>query len=97
MKIVNYATYAGCEERVAALRPAHREYVTQLLAASRLVACGPFTDGSGGLFIYETDSLAAAEELVAADPYHVGGAFASYRLTAWDIIKANPGLIPVAR
>jgi uncharacterized protein len=73
MKIVNYATYTGSQDKVAALRPAHREYVTQLLAEGRLVAGGPFTDGSGALFIYETESLAAAEAIVAADPYQVGG------------------------
>jgi uncharacterized protein YciI len=92
MKIVNYATYAGARE-IAALRPAHREYMTQLLAQGRLVAAGPFTDGTGGLFIYEAESLAAAEEIVAADPYYVGGAFASCQLSPWDIVKSNPALI----
>lgn len=53
---------------------------------------GLFTDGSGALFIYEAASLAAAEELVADDPYRVGGAFASYTLSPWEIIKANPAL-----
>ena len=51
MKVVNYATYTSVWEKVAALRPAHREYMTRLLADGRLVACGPFSDGSGALFI----------------------------------------------
>jgi uncharacterized protein YciI len=97
MKIINYAKYIGSAEKVSKLRPAHREYMTQLLAEGRLVAGGPFTDGSGALFIYEAASLAAAEEIVAADPYCVGGAFASYTLSPWDIIKANPQLIPAAQ
>ena len=53
MKVVNYAAYASAPWRVAALRPAHREYLAWLHADGRLVACGPFTDGSGGLFIYD--------------------------------------------
>ena len=53
-----------------AAAPAHREYLTRLLADGRLAACGPFADGSGALFIYEAASLAAAEEILAADPYH---------------------------
>ena len=97
MKIVNYAQYIDSAEKIANLRPAHREYMTQLLAEGRLVAGGPFTDGSGALFIYEAASLAAAEEIVAADPYRVGGAFASYTLSPWQIIKANPTLIPAAQ
>ena len=76
MKVVNYAAYISVPGRVAALRPAHREYMARLHADGRLVACGPFTDGSGALYIYETGSLAEAEEILAADPYHVGGVFA---------------------
>jgi hypothetical protein len=97
MKIVNYARYIDSAEKIAALRPAHRRYMTRLLDEGRLVAGGPFADGSGALFIYEAASLAAAEEIVAADPYRVGGAFASYTLSPWDIIKANPLLIPAAQ
>jgi uncharacterized protein len=97
MKIVNYAAYISSQDKVAALRPAHREYMAQLLAEGKLVAGGPFTDGSGALFIYETESLATAEAIVEADPYQVGGAFASYQLSAWEIVKANPDLIPAER
>jgi len=97
MKVVNYVTYTSVQDRVAALRPAHREYMTRLQADGRLVACGPFSDGSGGLFIYETSSLAAAEDIVAADPYHISDVFARCRLSSWEIIKANPGLIPAMR
>lgn len=97
MKVVNYVAYTAVPGRVAALRPAHREYMTQLHADGRLVACGPFTDGSGALYIYETGSLAAADEILAADPYHVGGVFADCKLSTWEIIKANPVLIPATR
>jgi hypothetical protein len=97
MKIVNHAKYIDSADKLASLRPAHRQYVTQLLADGRLVVGGLFTDGSGALFIYEAASLAAAEELVADDPYRVGGAFASYTLSPWDIIKANPALLSAAQ
>jgi hypothetical protein len=50
MKIVNYAKYTGSAEKTARLRPAHREYMTQLLTEGRLVAGGPFTDGSGIMY-----------------------------------------------
>jgi uncharacterized protein len=97
MKVVNYAAYTSVPWRVAALRPAHREYLATLHADGRLVACGPFTDGSGALYIYETGSLAEAEEILAADPYHIGGVFAGCRLSPWEIIKANPVLLPAMR
>ena len=97
MKVVNYASYTSFPDKVAALRPAHREYMTRLNADGRLVACGPFTDGSGALYIYETGSLAEAEEILADDPYHIGGVFAGCRLSTWEIIKANPVLLPATR
>lgn len=97
MKVVNYAAYTSFQDKVAALRPAHREYMARLHADGRLVACGPFTDGSGGLFIYETGSLATAEQILADDPYQVGGVFEATRLCPWEIIKANPVLIPPMR
>jgi hypothetical protein len=31
------------------------------------------------------------------DPYQIGGVFAGCRLSAWEIIKANPVLIPATR
>jgi hypothetical protein len=93
MKVVNYAAYSPAMWRIAALRPAHREYLARLHADGRLVACGPFTDGTGALFIYETGSLAEAEEILAADPYQIADVFAGCRLSTWDIIKANPALI----
>ena len=58
---------------------------------------GLFADGSGALFIYEAGSLADAEEIVAADPSGIGGVFARCRLSLWEIIKANPVLIPAIR
>jgi uncharacterized protein len=97
MKVVNYVAYTAVSGRVAALRPAHREYLAQLHAEGRLVACGPFTDGNGAPYIYEVGSLAAADEILAADPYHIGGVFAGGRLSAWEIVKANPALIPATR
>ena len=79
------------------LRPAHREYMARLSDDGRLVACGPFTDGSGALFIYETGSLAAMQEILAQDPYQIGGVFTRCRLSLWEIIKAKPALIPSIR
>ena len=89
MKVVNYARYIQDSQRVTELRPRHREYMSQLGAEGKLVAGGPFIDGSGALFIYEVDSLDAATSIVAADPYMTGGALATYELRPWEIIGAD--------
>jgi hypothetical protein len=93
VKVVNYATYTPADERIMALRPAHLEYMARLHADGLLVAHGPFTDGSGALFVYETPTLAVAKELMAADPYQISGVFESCRCCPWEIVKANPTLM----
>ncbi len=52
-----------------AARPKHREYLTELFAAGKLLEAGPFTNGKGSLFIYEAVDEAEARSFFAADPY----------------------------
>jgi uncharacterized protein len=89
MKYVVIARYVNDVATVEKLRPAHRLYARQLATEGKLVAAGPFADGSGGLFIYEVGSLQEVEDLVAADPYVIGGAFASYETRPWEMLGAN--------
>jgi len=75
MKYVSYVTYTTDKAKVAAHRPAHREYLSELLERGNLVACGPFADDSGALFIYDADSAESAATLVAKDPFAASGVF----------------------
>ena len=75
------------------LRPAHREYAKDLMARGKLAAAGPFTDGSGALFISEAETLQEAELLAAEDPFSKGGAFASCTVARWQILGANHRLL----
>lgn len=98
MKVVNYAMYVPTSEMAVSLRPAHREYLTRLHSDGRLLACGPLTGespggASGALFIYEAGSIAAAREILAADPYEISGVFTHCQLSQWEVIKSNPDLL----
>jgi uncharacterized protein len=93
MKFVNYARYVRDADVVCSIRPVHRDYMSRLLQEGKLITGGPFTDGSGALFIYEADSLQAATAIVSADPYLSGGALASYELRSWEAVSANPALL----
>jgi len=68
--------------------------MARLHAGGLLAAYGPFADGSGSLFVYETPTLAAAKELIAGDPYQISGVFESHRCCQWEIAKVNPALFP---
>jgi hypothetical protein len=39
----------------------------------------------------------AVEQILAADPYLIGDVFTGCRRNTWEIIKANPVLLPAAR
>jgi uncharacterized protein YciI len=57
-----------------------------------LAACGPFTDGSGALIIYE--AAAAAEQLLRDDPFHKNGVFVKSALRPWNVAMADRNLFP---
>jgi uncharacterized protein YciI len=93
MRVINFATYIPDPATVQRLRPTHRAYMDELTAQGRLIAGGPFIDGTGAMFIYDAPSLEAAEAIVAADPYTTGGAFARTELKVWEVVKAQPTLL----
>jgi len=53
----------------AARRDDHVAYLKKLAADGALVAAGPYDDKSGGVILLQVDDKAAAEALVADDPY----------------------------
>jgi pimeloyl-ACP methyl ester carboxylesterase/uncharacterized protein YciI len=97
MKFANYAKFVEDPEAANALRPRHREYLAGLQAEGKLAAAGPFTDGSGELFIYELESIDGARAVAAADPFAAGGAFTRYEVKPWDVALANAGLVALER
>lgn len=74
------------EEKSKQYRPDHLHYLQQQSEAGTIFAKGRFTDGSGGLVIYQADQFATVEKLVKADPYVVYGA-RSYTIHEWDMVK----------
>ena len=89
--VINYTTDAS---KISAARPAHREYLKNLLDSGRLVISGPFTDDSGGILVYEANSAAEAEALIRDDPFAQAGVFVSWKIREWRVVMANAKLIP---
>ncbi len=86
--------YTQDKDKIAEIRPTHREYLTSLLEKDKLVACGPFTDDSGALIIYEAPTAEEAEALVQNDPFNKNGVFVKYELRPWKAVMANHNLLP---
>ena len=85
--------YTPDQAKVAAIRPAHREYEGKLLAKGKLALGGPLTDQFGALIVYNADTKEAAEELLKADPFHTSGVFVRWQIRPWKVVFANPALV----
>jgi uncharacterized protein YciI len=94
MKYAAIIEYLQDKEKVDAIRPVHRQYLATLKAKGQLAACGPFTDGSGALIVYEAASAEEAEAILKADPFHANGIFLRWQLRPWNAVMATRELFP---
>lgn len=56
-------------EKNTEIRPHHIKYLEELEKQGKIFARGPFTDGSGGLVVYKSDTFEEASSLAKNDPY----------------------------
>ena len=63
---------------------AHVRYLRALDTEGRLVSCGPFRDGSGGMVIIRAHDLVDAQATAARDPFVVDGSRTA-EVTPWEI------------
>ena len=61
-------------EKNKSLRPEHLAFLEERESQGRIFARGPFSDGAGGLVIYQAETLEQARALAESDPYVMGGA-----------------------
>ncbi len=57
------------EAKSAEHRQAHLDFVEEMVGQDRLFSYGRLTDGTGGLLIYQAESLEQATDLANLDPY----------------------------
>lgn len=81
--LLTYA-YADTDER-AKRRDEHVAYLNKLLGEGSLVVAGPHEDASGGAIVLKADDQAAAEAIVAGDPYTKNGVTKDRYLRQWKV------------
>ncbi len=67
-------------------RPEHREWLQGLVDQGRVLASGPFADGSGALLVFTSDTEADLSHLVSQDPFARVGAISAVRVTEWNAV-----------
>jgi uncharacterized protein len=96
MKYAAIIVYTPDSSTIAKARPAHREYLTGLQQQGKLVISGPFSDDRGGLLVYEADTPADVEKLIADDPFAAQGVFTSWEIRPWNVVFINRKLLCTA-
>ncbi|MGB3440650.1 MAG: YciI family protein [Actinophytocola sp.] len=66
-------------------RDDHVAYLNTLRDGGSLVAAGPYEDGSGGAILLDAEDHAAAENLVAGDPFTQLDVTKDRYLRAWKV------------
>ncbi|MGC2332553.1 MAG: YciI family protein [Candidatus Acidiferrales bacterium] len=67
-----------------AYRDEHVEFLERLVGDGRIFARGRFLDGSGGLTIFEAQSLEDARKAAESDPYVIHGV-RRLEIHEWDM------------
>jgi uncharacterized protein YciI len=80
-------TYTASDEEVAALRPAHIEFLKAQHQAGHYIGWGRQASGRGGVIFAKGDDRAAIEAVKANDPYIIG------KVATFEIIELNPAFI----
>lgn len=62
------------QEKSSEYRAQHLQYLDQKRSEGKIIANGPFADGTGGLVIYRVDSIEEVEQIAKQDPYVIQGA-----------------------
>ncbi|MDQ3406353.1 MAG: YciI family protein [Actinomycetota bacterium] len=78
--------YTDDADLLAAVRPAHREYLGRLVSEERVLAGGPLADGSGGFVVFRVGDRAELDDLLLIDPYTTEGVAVDRVVREWNIV-----------
>ncbi|MHA7210623.1 YciI family protein [Arthrobacter sp. MDT1-65] len=81
---VEYVYNPDHDDLRAEHRPAHRQWLEELVGQGRVLASGPFADGSGALLLFTSENESDLSRLVGQDPFARAGAIAAVKATEWN-------------
>ncbi len=84
MKFVAWLTIMD-QDKNQQYRPDHLAYIGQWYRAGKVFMAGPFEDRSGGLVVYEAQTLEEARHLANNDPIVATGA-RTVVVKAWPVL-----------
>jgi len=77
-------TYVDDPDLVTAHRPAHRDFLRDLLDRGIVLAAGAYTDGpAGALLVFRSESEQEISTLLTSDPFQELGLVQDCQIRAW--------------
>lgn len=76
--------YSAPEEQLSKIRPMHREWLGELLAAGSLLASGPMVANPVALLICQAESLEELAQLLNNDPFDIAGFIGERAIAEWN-------------
>ena len=76
--------YGATPEELDAVRPTHRAWLSEQLAAENLLASGPMVGVPIALLIWRSNSLEELNDLLNLDPFDQAGFIAERTITEWN-------------
>jgi uncharacterized protein len=81
--------YGPDRDRLAEVRPKHREYLDTLVEKGVLLLSGPYADMEGALLLFETADEAELRGYLAADPYAGAQVLSGTTVREWNAVKGT--------
>lgn len=78
--------YTDDISRVDEVRPSHRKYLGGLVQRGLVREAGPWSDGSGGLLVFDVADEAELKSLLDADPCNINGVLVEQRIHEWNVL-----------
>ena len=76
--------YVPEPELIDAIRPSHRAWLTEQLAAGALLASGPMVDTPTALLLWRAEDIEALAGLLDQDPFAVAGLIDERTIQQWN-------------
>ena len=76
--------YVDDVDSITAIRPTHRAWLAERLAAGELLASGPMVDSPNALLIWRASAVEELNELLNQDPFDQAGLIAQRTVAEWN-------------
>lgn len=77
--------YTEDNAKVAAVRQAHVDYLKEIQSAGSLAVAGGWSDGSGGLVVFDVEDRNELTPLLEKDPFTIEGVIVGTEIHEWKV------------